>query len=110
MDELAPMARIVWKLARNHTWGQPIPEGDVIALVTKEEDSDEMRALWTQHWSCRSSVPARREYTFQTAKQNTGKLRTGFERTRSYESTRSERRSLDYHRSGRSKPKTVRST
>ena len=44
MDELAPMARIVWKLARNHTWGQPIPEGDVIALVTKEEDSDEMRA------------------------------------------------------------------
>jgi len=44
MDELGPRARIVWKLARNHTWGQPIPEEDVIALATKDEDRDEMRA------------------------------------------------------------------
>jgi len=44
MEELEPVARIVWKLARNHTWGQPMPEKDVIAIATKDEDSDEMRA------------------------------------------------------------------
>ncbi|PHQ41869.1 hypothetical protein Z052_12485 [Halorubrum sp. C191] len=44
MEGLGPTARIVWKLARNHTWGQPIPEEDVIALATKDEDGDEMRA------------------------------------------------------------------
>lgn len=44
MNELDPTARIVWKLARNHTWGQPMPEKDVIAIATKDEDSDEMRA------------------------------------------------------------------
>jgi len=44
MEELGSTARIVWKLARNHTWGQPIPEEDVIALATKDEDGDEMRA------------------------------------------------------------------
>jgi hypothetical protein len=44
MDELNPVARIVWKLARNHTWGQPMPEEDVITIATKDEDSDEMRA------------------------------------------------------------------
>ena len=43
MAELDPTARIVWTLARNHTWGQPIPEEDVIALATKDEDGDEMR-------------------------------------------------------------------
>lgn len=44
MEELDPTARIVWKLARNHTWGQPMPEEDVIAIATKDEDNDEMRA------------------------------------------------------------------
>ena len=44
MNELDPVARIVWKLARNHTWGQPIPEEDLIAIAAKDEDSDEMRA------------------------------------------------------------------
>ena len=44
MDELDPVARIVWKLARNHTWGQPMPEEDLIAIVAKNEDSDEMIA------------------------------------------------------------------
>ena len=38
MDELDPTARIVWKLARNHTWGQPMPEEAVIAITTKDED------------------------------------------------------------------------
>ena len=38
MDELDPTARIVWKLARNHTWGQPMPEKAVIAITTKDED------------------------------------------------------------------------
>ena len=44
MDELAPVARIVWKLARNHTWGQPMPEQAVIDIAAKDEDRDEMRA------------------------------------------------------------------
>ena len=44
MAELDPTARIVWTLTQNHTWGQPIPEEDVIALATKDEDGDEMRA------------------------------------------------------------------
>lgn len=44
MAELDPIARIVWKMARNHTWGQPMPEEDVIAIATKDEDSDEMQA------------------------------------------------------------------
>jgi len=44
MAELGPTARIVWTLTQNHTWGQPIPEEDVIALATKDEDGDEMRA------------------------------------------------------------------
>jgi len=43
MDELAPIARIVWKLARNHTWGHPMPERDIIDIATKNEDYDEMR-------------------------------------------------------------------
>ena len=44
MDELDPVARIVWKLARNHTWGQPMPEQAVIDIAAKDEDRDEMRA------------------------------------------------------------------
>lgn len=44
MEALDPTARIVWKLARNHTWGQPMPEKAVIDLAAKDEDSDEMRA------------------------------------------------------------------
>jgi hypothetical protein len=44
MDELSPVARIVWKLARNHTWGQPMPEEAVIDIVIKDEDRDEMRS------------------------------------------------------------------
>jgi hypothetical protein len=35
MDELDPLARIVWKLARNHTWGQPMPEHAIIDLAAK---------------------------------------------------------------------------
>jgi hypothetical protein len=44
MEELNPTARIVWKLARNHTWGQPMPEEDLIAITATDEDNDEMRA------------------------------------------------------------------
>lgn len=44
MDESDPVARIVWKLARNHTWGQPMPEQAVIVIAAKDEDRDEMRA------------------------------------------------------------------
>lgn len=43
MAELDPLARIVWKLARNHTWGQPMPAEDVIDIAAKDEDRDEMR-------------------------------------------------------------------
>lgn len=48
MAGLDPVARIVWKLARNHTWGQPIPEEDVIALTIKDEDHDEMKSKLTE--------------------------------------------------------------
>ena len=43
MSELEPGARIVWKLCRNHTWGQPMPEDVLISVATKSEDDDEMR-------------------------------------------------------------------
>ena len=44
MDELDPVARIVWKLARNHTWGQPMPEKAIVDLVIKDEDREEIQA------------------------------------------------------------------
>jgi len=43
MSELGPRARIVWKLCRNHTWGQPMPEDVLVHAATKREDYDEMR-------------------------------------------------------------------
>jgi len=43
MEELSPVARIIWKLARNHTWGQPMPEDALVDLARKDEDRDEMR-------------------------------------------------------------------
>lgn len=35
-------ARIVWKLARNHTWGTPMDAETVIRLAATDEDHDEM--------------------------------------------------------------------
>jgi hypothetical protein len=43
MSELDPTARIVWKLCRNHTWGQPLPKDILVDAATKNEDHDEMR-------------------------------------------------------------------
>jgi hypothetical protein len=43
MSELDPTARIVWKLCRNHTWGQPMPEDVLVDTAAKDEDHDEMR-------------------------------------------------------------------
>lgn len=39
------VTRFVWKLARRHTWGSPIPEEELVRLVTKDEDYDEMRQV-----------------------------------------------------------------
>jgi hypothetical protein len=36
-------ARLVWKLARNHSWGTPIDDEALIRLATTTEDHDEMR-------------------------------------------------------------------
>jgi hypothetical protein len=36
-------ARLVWKLARNHTWGSPIDAETLIRLAAIDEDHDEMR-------------------------------------------------------------------
>ena len=36
-------ARIVWKLARNHTWGTPMDAETLVRLAATEEDHDEMR-------------------------------------------------------------------
>lgn len=43
MSELDPTARIVWKLCRNHTWGQPMPEDVLVDAAIKNEDHDEMQ-------------------------------------------------------------------
>lgn len=37
-------ARIVWKLARNHSWGTPIDAETLIRLAITDEDHDEMQA------------------------------------------------------------------
>jgi hypothetical protein len=36
-------ARFVWKLARRHTWGSPIPKQELLRLVARNEDHDELR-------------------------------------------------------------------
>jgi sugar/nucleoside kinase (ribokinase family) len=36
-------ARLVWKLARNHTWGTPMDDETLVRLATTDEDHDEMR-------------------------------------------------------------------
>jgi sugar/nucleoside kinase (ribokinase family) len=36
-------ARLVWKLARNHTWGTPMDAETLIRLAATDEDYDEMR-------------------------------------------------------------------
>lgn len=38
----APAAKFVWKLARRHSWGAPIPADQLIRLATGSEDHDEM--------------------------------------------------------------------
>lgn len=35
-------ARFVWKLARRHSWGSPIPPVQLIQLVARTEDHDEL--------------------------------------------------------------------
>jgi hypothetical protein len=36
-------AQFVWKLARRHSWGSPIPSDQLIRLVAGTEDHDELR-------------------------------------------------------------------
>lgn len=36
-------ARLVWKLARNHTWGSPMDADTLVELAGTDEDHDEMR-------------------------------------------------------------------
>jgi len=38
-------ARFVWKLARRHSWGSPIPPNKLIRLVARTEDHDELRVV-----------------------------------------------------------------
>ena len=35
-------AKFVWKLARRHSWGSPVPEDQLIRLVAATEDYDEL--------------------------------------------------------------------
>lgn len=35
-------AKIVWKLARRHSWGAPIPPRELVRLVAGPEDYDEV--------------------------------------------------------------------
>ena len=34
-------AKFVWKLARRHSWGSPVPAEQLIRLVAETEDHDE---------------------------------------------------------------------
>jgi hypothetical protein len=34
------VARCVWKLARRHTWGSPIPREQLVRLVANDDDHD----------------------------------------------------------------------
>jgi len=36
-------ARLVWKLARNHTWGTPMDADTLVRLAAIDEDHDQMR-------------------------------------------------------------------
>lgn len=38
-------ARFVWKLARRHSWGAPIPAHQLIRFVATTEDHDELRRV-----------------------------------------------------------------
>ncbi|WP_089384491.1 hypothetical protein [Halorubrum vacuolatum] len=38
-------AKFVWKLARRHSWGSPIPAGQLVRLVAGTEDHDELREV-----------------------------------------------------------------
>lgn len=40
MSDIA--SRFVWKLARRHSWGSPIPAEELIRLVARTEDYDEI--------------------------------------------------------------------
>ena len=36
------VARVVWKLARRHSWGSPVPAAELVRLVSRTEDHDEL--------------------------------------------------------------------
>ena len=38
-------AKFVWKLARRHSWGSPIPAGLLVRLVAGSEDHDELERV-----------------------------------------------------------------
>jgi hypothetical protein len=38
-------AKFVWKLARRHSWGSPIPADQLIRLVAGTEDYDELAGI-----------------------------------------------------------------
>lgn len=41
-------ARLVWKLARNHTWGTPMDAETLVHFAATDEDHDEMRQHLTE--------------------------------------------------------------
>lgn len=43
MTDLA--AKFVWKLARRHSWGSPIPAHQLVRLVAGPEDHDELERV-----------------------------------------------------------------
>lgn len=38
-------AKFVWKLARRHSWGSPVPDDQLIRLVAGTEDHDELERV-----------------------------------------------------------------
>jgi len=39
------VAQFVWKLARRHTWGSPIPAEQLVRLTARTQDHDEMERV-----------------------------------------------------------------
>lgn len=39
------VSRFVWKLARRHSWGDPVPKEQLIRLVARSEDYDELERV-----------------------------------------------------------------
>lgn len=57
-------ARVVWKLARRHSWGAPIPADELVELVAKTDDHDTLARILESEVLERRFVARSREGVF----------------------------------------------